>query len=142
MQENIYKPAFSDFCSTYLALKDFPISLGTVQSHFEKQLADESQLTKEFKIMEMSEGKGSGKAACIDAAVEKIKNYLTLSTVVNTARMIDELWKTLDLNGNFQIVNDLTKYVCRGHMDIWLILSALVSSVLAGLNGEPLLCVS
>ncbi|XP_009475166.1 PREDICTED: E3 ubiquitin-protein ligase RNF213-like [Nipponia nippon] len=110
VQENIYKPAIADFQSTYLALKDFSITLGTVQSHFEKQLANESQLTKEFKMMEMSEGKGNGKAAWIDAAVEKIKNYLTLSTVVKTAKMIDELRKTLDLNGNFQILNDLTKY--------------------------------
>ncbi|KAK4830963.1 hypothetical protein QYF61_014422 [Mycteria americana] len=96
--------------STYLALKDFSITLGTVQSYFEKQLANESQLTKEFKIMEMSEGKGNGKAAWIDAAVEKIKNYLTLSTVVNTAKMTDELRNTLELNGNFQILSDLTKY--------------------------------
>ncbi|KAM6211439.1 E3 ubiquitin-protein ligase rnf213-alpha-like [Sarcoramphus papa] len=110
VQENIYKPAIADFQSTYLALKDFSITLGTVQSHFEKQLANESQLTKEFKIMEMSEGKGNGKAAWVDAAVEKIKNYLTLSTVVNTAKTIDELRKTLELNGNFQILNDLTKY--------------------------------
>ncbi|XP_029898687.1 E3 ubiquitin-protein ligase rnf213-alpha-like isoform X1 [Aquila chrysaetos chrysaetos] len=110
VQENIYKPAIADFQSTYLALKDFSITLGTVQSHFGKQLADESQLTKEFKIMEMCEGKGNGKAAWVDAAVEKIKNYLTLSTVVNTAKMIDELRKTLEFNGNFQILNDLTKY--------------------------------
>ncbi|XP_009952271.1 PREDICTED: E3 ubiquitin-protein ligase RNF213-like [Leptosomus discolor] len=110
VQENIYKPAIAEFQSTYLALKDFSITLGTVQSHFEKQLSNESQLTKEFKIMERSEGKENGKAAWIDAAVEKIKNYLTLSTVVNTAKMIDELRKTLELNGNFQILNDLTKY--------------------------------
>ncbi|KAM6439343.1 E3 ubiquitin-protein ligase rnf213-alpha-like isoform 2-T2 [Rhynochetos jubatus] len=110
VQENIYKPAIADFRSTYLTLKDFSITLGTVQSHFEKQLANESQLTKEFEIMEMSEGKGNGKAAWVDAAVEKIKNYLTLSTVVNTAKMIDELRKRLELNGNFQILNDLTKY--------------------------------
>lgn len=139
VQENIYKPAIADFRSTYLALKDFSITLGTVQRHFGKQLANESELTKEFKIMEMCEGKGNGKAAWVDAAVEKIKNYLTLSTVVNTAKMIDELRKTLEFNGNFQILNDLTKYVCRTHMDIWLILSALVASVLAGVNGEPLL---
>lgn len=139
VQENIYKPAIADFQSTYLALKDFSITLGTVQSHFKKQLADESQLTKEFKIMEMSEGKGNGKAAWVDAAVEKIKTYLTLSTVVNTAKMMDELRKKLELNGNFEILNDLTKYVCRMCMDIWLILSALVASVLARLNGEPLL---
>ncbi|KAM9300337.1 E3 ubiquitin-protein ligase rnf213-alpha-like [Morus bassanus] len=110
VQENIYKPAIADFRGTYLALKDFSITFGTVQSLFEKQLANESQLTEEFKIMEMSEGKGNGKAAWVDAAVEKIKNYLTLSTVVNTAKMIDELRKTLKLNGNFQILNDLTKY--------------------------------
>ncbi|PKU43384.1 hypothetical protein llap_6310 [Limosa lapponica baueri] len=110
VQENIYKPAIADFQSTYLALKDFSITLGTVCSHFEKQLANESQLTKEFTIMEMSEGKGSGRAAWVDAAVEKIQNYLTLSTVVNTAKMIDELRKTLELNGNFQILNNLTKY--------------------------------
>ncbi|XP_074996114.1 E3 ubiquitin-protein ligase rnf213-alpha-like isoform X2 [Calonectris borealis] len=110
VQENIYKPAIADFQSTYLALKDFSITLGTVQSHFEKQLANESQLTKEFKIMEMSEGKGNGKTAWVDAAVEKIKNYVTLSTVVNTAKMIDELRKTLELNGNFQILSDLTKH--------------------------------
>ncbi|XP_074672203.1 E3 ubiquitin-protein ligase rnf213-alpha-like isoform X1 [Strix aluco] len=110
VQEKIYKPAIADFRSTYLALKDFSITLGTLQSHFEKQLANESQLTKEFEIMEMSEGKGNGKAAWVDAAVEKIKNYLTLSTVVNTAKMIDELRKKLELNGNFQILNDLTKY--------------------------------
>ncbi|XP_074426105.1 E3 ubiquitin-protein ligase rnf213-alpha-like isoform X2 [Larus michahellis] len=109
VQENIYRPAIADFQSTYLSLKDFSITLGTVQSHFEKQLANESQLKKEFKIMEMSEGKGSGEAAWVDAAMEKIKNYLTLSTVVNTAKMIDELRKTLELNGNFQILSDLTK---------------------------------
>nr|XP_009926081.1 PREDICTED: E3 ubiquitin-protein ligase RNF213-like [Haliaeetus albicilla] len=110
VQENIYKPAIADFRSTYLALKDFSITLGTVQRHFGKQLANESELTKEFKIMEMCEGKGNGKAAWVDDAVEKIKNYLTLSTVVNTAKMIDELRKTLEFNGNFQILNDLIKY--------------------------------
>ncbi|XP_056183966.1 E3 ubiquitin-protein ligase rnf213-alpha-like isoform X3 [Falco biarmicus] len=110
VQENIYKPAAADFQSTYLALKDFSITLGNLQSHFEKQLTNESQLTKEFRIMEMSEGKGSGKAAWVDAAVEKIKTYLTLSTVVSTAKMIDELRKTLKFNGNFQILDDLTKY--------------------------------
>ena len=139
VQENIYKPAIADFQSTYLALKEFSITLGTLQRHFEKQLANESQLIKEFRIMEMSEGKGNGKAAWVDAAVEKIKNYLTLSTVVSTAKMIDELRKTLELNGNFQILSDLTKYVCRIHMDIWPILSTFVASGLAGLNGEPLL---
>ncbi|GAB0180509.1 E3 ubiquitin-protein ligase rnf213-alpha-like [Grus japonensis] len=116
--------------STHLALKDFSITLGTVQSHFEKQLANESQLTKEFKIMEMSEGKGNGKAAWVDVVVKKIKNYLTLSTVINTAKMTDELQKILELNGNFQILDDLTEYVCRTHTDIWLMLSALVASVL------------
>ncbi|XP_074938739.1 E3 ubiquitin-protein ligase rnf213-alpha-like isoform X2 [Phalacrocorax aristotelis] len=110
VQENIYKPAIADFQSTYLALKDFSITFGTVQNHFEEQLANESQLTKEFKIMEMSEGRGNGKAAWVDAAVKMIKNYLTLSTVVNTAKMIDELRKMLQLNGNFQILSDLTKY--------------------------------
>ncbi|XP_065501150.1 E3 ubiquitin-protein ligase rnf213-alpha-like [Caloenas nicobarica] len=110
VQENIYKPAIADFQSTYLTLKDFSITLGRVQSHFDKELADESQLKKEFKIMEMSEGEGNEKAAWVDAALEKIKNYVTLSTVVNTAKMIDELRNALDLNGNFQILNDLTKY--------------------------------
>ncbi|XP_032847063.2 E3 ubiquitin-protein ligase rnf213-alpha-like [Tyto alba] len=110
VQENIYKPAIADYQSTYLALKDFSITLGTLQRYFGKQLENESQLTKEFKIMEKSEGKGNGKADWVDAAVEKIKNYLTLSTVVNTAKMIDELRKKLELNGNFQILNDLTKY--------------------------------
>ncbi|XP_065534709.1 E3 ubiquitin-protein ligase RNF213-like isoform X6 [Lathamus discolor] len=110
VEENIYKPAIADFQSTYLSLKDLSITIGTVQSHFEMQLADESQLRKEFTIMEMSEEKGDGKAAWVDAAVGKIKNYLTLSTVLNTAQMIDELRKTLDLNGNFQIISDITKY--------------------------------
>lgn len=143
VQESIYKPAIAEFQSTYLTLKDFSITLGRVQSHFDKELADESQLKKEFKIMEMSEGERNEKAIWVDAALEKIKNYVTLSTVVNTAKMTDELRKTLDLNGNFQILSDLTKYVCRTHMDIWLILSAFVSSVLRDLNGQPLLsCVN
>ncbi|KAM6093566.1 E3 ubiquitin-protein ligase rnf213-alpha-like [Chlamydotis macqueenii] len=110
VQENIYKPAIAYFQSTYLALRDFSITLGSVRSHFEKELADESQLIKEFKIMEMSEGEGDRKAAWVDAAVEKIKNYLTLSAVVDTAKLIDELRKTLELDGNFQILSDLTKY--------------------------------
>ncbi|XP_026713188.1 E3 ubiquitin-protein ligase rnf213-alpha-like [Athene cunicularia] len=105
------KGIFKDQMSvSKFSVNDFSITLGTLQSCFEKQLANESQLTKEFEIMEMSEGKGNGKAAWVDAAVEKIKNYLNLSTVVNTAKMIDELRKKLELNGNFQILNDLTKY--------------------------------
>ncbi|KAM4682179.1 E3 ubiquitin-protein ligase rnf213-alpha-like isoform 3-T3 [Amazona ochrocephala] len=110
VQENIYKPAIDDFQSTYLSLKGFSITIGAVQSHFGKQLEDESQLRKEFTIMEMSEGKENGKAPWVDAAVGMIKNYLMLSTVVNTAKMIDELRKTLGLNGNFQIISDITKY--------------------------------
>lgn len=62
-----------------------------------------------------------------------------MPTVVNAAKMIDELQKILELNGNFQTLCDLTKHVCRTHRDMCLILGALV----AGLNGKPLhFCVS
>lgn len=54
--------------------------------------------------------------------------------MVNAAKMIDELQKTLELKGNFQTLSDLTKHVWRIRKGICLILDTLV----AGLNGKPL----
>ncbi|XP_009322559.1 PREDICTED: E3 ubiquitin-protein ligase RNF213-like [Pygoscelis adeliae] len=110
VQEKIYKPAIADFQKTYLSLKDFSITLGTVQSQFEKLLGEKDQLLEEFKIMEDSEGPRGGKACWIAGAVERIENYLTLSKVVNTAKVIDALRQMLRLEGDFQILSDLTKY--------------------------------
>ncbi|XP_055559911.1 E3 ubiquitin-protein ligase rnf213-alpha-like isoform X6 [Falco cherrug] len=110
VQEKIYKPAIADFQKTYLSLKDFSITLGTLQSQFEKLLEHRDQLLEEFKIMEDSEGPRHGKAYWITGAVERIENYLTLSKVVNTAKIIDALRQMLRLEGDFQILSDLTKY--------------------------------
>ncbi|XP_072704248.1 E3 ubiquitin-protein ligase rnf213-alpha-like isoform X2 [Ciconia boyciana] len=110
VKKNIYKPAIADFQKTYLSLKDFSITLGTVQSQFEKLLGEKDQLLEEFKIMEDSEGPRGGKSHWITGAVERIENYLTLSKVVNTAKIIDALRQMLQLEGDFQILSDLTKY--------------------------------
>ncbi|KAM6364551.1 LOW QUALITY PROTEIN: E3 ubiquitin-protein ligase rnf213-alpha-like [Pluvialis apricaria] len=110
VREKIYKPAIAAFQKIYLSLKDFSITLGTVQNHFEKLLGEKEQLLEEFKIMEESEGLKGGKAGWIAGAVERIENYLTLSKVVNTAKMIDTLRQMLGLEGDFQILSDLTKY--------------------------------
>lgn len=118
VQEKIYKPAIADFQKTYLSLKDFSITLGTVQSQFEKLLGEKDQLLEEFKIMEDSEGPRGGKACWIAGAVERIENYLTLSKVVNTAKVIDALRHMLQLEGDFQILSDLTKYVRRRRVGI------------------------
>ncbi|XP_075580950.1 E3 ubiquitin-protein ligase rnf213-alpha-like [Pelecanus crispus] len=110
VQEKIYKPAIADFRQTYLSLKDLSITLGTVQSQFEGLLGDKDRLLEEFKIMEDSEGPRGGTPHWIAGAVERIENYLTLSRVVNTAKMIDALRQMLQLEGDFQILSDLTKY--------------------------------
>ncbi|KAM7163185.1 E3 ubiquitin-protein ligase rnf213-alpha-like isoform 1-T1 [Macrochelys suwanniensis] len=109
-QEKIYIPAMVDFQSTYLALKDFSISLGDIKRQFGKLLTDEKLLREEFKIMEKSEGGPGSKSEWAEAAVVKINSYLKLSTVVKTAKMIDELRRILGLGGDFQILDDLTKY--------------------------------
>lgn len=111
VQEKIYKPAIADFQKTYLSLKDFSITLGTLQSQFEQLLEYKDQLLEELQIMERCEGPGGGKASWIAGAVERIDNYLTLSKVVNTAKLIDALRRQLCLEGDFQILSDLTKYV-------------------------------
>ncbi|XP_065450526.1 E3 ubiquitin-protein ligase RNF213-like [Chrysemys picta bellii] len=110
VQENIYLPAMVDFQTTYLALKDFSISLGDIERQFGKLLTDEQELRNEFKIMEKSEGGSGSKSEWAEAAVVKITSYLKLSTVVKTAKMIDELRKILGLRGDFQLLDDLTKY--------------------------------
>ncbi|XP_042653147.1 E3 ubiquitin-protein ligase rnf213-alpha-like [Tyto alba] len=110
VQEKIYKPAIADFRKTYLSLKDFSITLGTVQSQFDKLLRKKDQLVEEFKIMEDSEGPRGGIAHWIAGAVERIDNYLTLSKVVHTAKMIDSLRQMLQLEGDFQLVSDLATY--------------------------------
>ncbi|XP_065259536.1 E3 ubiquitin-protein ligase rnf213-alpha-like [Emys orbicularis] len=111
VQENIYLPAMVDFQTTYLALKDFSISLGDIERQFENiMLTNEKLLREEFKIMEKSEGGPSSKSEWAEAAVVKITSYLKLSTVVKTAKMIDELRKILGLSGDFQLLDDLTKY--------------------------------
>ncbi|KAM6107493.1 LOW QUALITY PROTEIN: E3 ubiquitin-protein ligase rnf213-alpha-like, partial [Phoenicopterus ruber ruber] len=110
VQERIYKPAIADFQKTYLSLKDFSITLGTIQSQFEKLLGEKDQLLEEFKIMEDSEGPRGGEDHWIAGVVERIENYLTLSKVVNTAKMIDGLRQMLQLERDFQILSDLTKY--------------------------------
>ena len=118
VQEKIYQPAIADFQKTYRSLKDFSITLGAVQSQFEKLLGDKDQLLEEFKIMEDSEGPKGGRARWIAGAVERIENYLTLSKVVNPAKMIDALRQMLRLEGDFQILSDLTKYVRRSGVGI------------------------
>ncbi|KAG6924075.1 ring finger protein 213 [Chelydra serpentina] len=118
VQENIYIPAMVDFQSTYLALKDFSISLGDTERQFGELLTDEKQLIKEFKIMEKSEGRPGSKSEWAEAAVVKINIYLKLSTVVKTAKMIDELRRILGLSGDFQLLDDLTKYVSRTLINI------------------------
>ncbi|KAM6240959.1 E3 ubiquitin-protein ligase rnf213-alpha-like [Porphyrio hochstetteri] len=110
VQEKIYKPAITDFQKTYLSLKDFSITLGDVQGLFKKLLGEKDQLLKELKIMEGSEGPRVGKDHWIAGAVEKIENYLTLSEVVETAKTIDTLRQMLQLEGDFQILSNLTKY--------------------------------
>ncbi|XP_063178349.1 E3 ubiquitin-protein ligase rnf213-alpha-like isoform X3 [Chroicocephalus ridibundus] len=110
VQEKIYKPAIADLQKTYLSLKDFSITLGTVESSFKNLLGKKDQLLEEFKILEDSEGPRNGKAGWMADAVERIENYLTLSKVVNTAKMIDDLQQMLRLEGDFRILSDLTKY--------------------------------
>ncbi|XP_074663829.1 E3 ubiquitin-protein ligase rnf213-alpha-like isoform X2 [Strix aluco] len=110
VQEKIYKPAIADFRNTYLSLKDFSITLGTMQSHFEGLLGEKELLEEELKLMERSEGPGGGRALWITDVVERIKNFLTLSKVVQTAQMINALRQRLELEGDFQILSDLTTY--------------------------------
>ncbi|TFJ98108.1 proline-rich AKT1 substrate 1 [Platysternon megacephalum] len=110
VEENIYIPAMDNFRVTYLALKDFSISLGDIERQFGKLLTDDQVLREEFKIMEKSEGGPSSKSEWAEAAVVKIKSYLKLSTVVKTAKMIDKLRRILGLGGDFQLLDDLTKY--------------------------------
>lgn len=117
VQEKIYKPAIADFKKTYLSLKDFSITLGAVQSNFENLLGEKLRLQEEFEIIEKSEGPGHGRGQWIAGAAERIENYLTLSKVVNTAKVIDELRQMLQLEGDFQVLSDLTKYVRRGCVD-------------------------
>ncbi|XP_009695289.1 PREDICTED: E3 ubiquitin-protein ligase RNF213-like [Cariama cristata] len=125
VQEKIYKPAIADFQKIYLSLKDFSITLGTVQSQFEKLLGEKDRLLDEFEIMEDSEGPRDGKASWIAGAMEKIENYLTLSKVVNTAKMIDALRQKLQLEGDFQILSDLTKYVHKTEIPIFVELASI-----------------
>ncbi|XP_067411298.1 E3 ubiquitin-protein ligase rnf213-alpha-like isoform X2 [Emydura macquarii macquarii] len=110
VQKNIYIPAMDNFQDTYLRLKDYSISLGEIERQFGKLLTDEKLLRKEFKIMEGSERESSSKSEWAEVAVIKINNYLKLSTVVKTAKMIDELRRILGLSGDFQLLDDLTKY--------------------------------
>ncbi|EMP27445.1 hypothetical protein UY3_15466 [Chelonia mydas] len=110
VQKNIYIPAMEDFHRTYLVLKDFSISLGDIESQFGNLPITEQVLRKEFKIMEKSEGGPGSKSEWAEAAVVKINNYLKLSTVVKTAKMIDELRRILGLSGDFRLLDDLTKY--------------------------------
>lgn len=116
VQEQIYKAAIADLQSTYLALRDFSITLGEVQGQFEKLLDKKDQLLDEFTVMEESEGQEGGGAAWITKAVERIETYLTLSKVVTTAKVIDALRQELQLEGDFQVLSDLTGYVCRTHL--------------------------
>ncbi|XP_026723294.1 E3 ubiquitin-protein ligase rnf213-alpha-like [Athene cunicularia] len=110
VQEKIYKPALAEFQKTYSSLKDFSITLGTVQSHFERLLGEKDLLEKELNLMERSEGRGGGRAHWIPTVVERIENFLTLSRVVQTAQMINALRQQLQLEGDFQILSDLTAY--------------------------------
>ena len=84
-----------------------------MQSQSEKVLGDKDQLLEEFKIMENSERPRGGEAHWIAGAVERIENSLTLAKVVNTAKMIDALRQVLQLEGDFQTLSDLAKYVRR-----------------------------
>ncbi|XP_009867566.1 PREDICTED: E3 ubiquitin-protein ligase RNF213-like, partial [Apaloderma vittatum] len=108
VQEKLYKPAIADFRQTYLSLKDLSITLGEVQSQFERVLGEKKGLQEEFQIMEESEGCLEGD--WMAGVVERIENYLTLSEVVNTAKVIDALRQILQLKGDFQILSDLAKY--------------------------------
>ncbi|KAH1172131.1 hypothetical protein KIL84_007749, partial [Mauremys mutica] len=117
VQENIYMPAMVDFRDTYLALKDFSISHGNIERQFGNLLTDEKVLREEFKIMEKSEGGPSSQSEWAEVAMVKINNYLELSSVVKTAKMIDELRRILGLNGDFQILEDLTKYEDKDFKD-------------------------
>ncbi|XP_074854696.1 E3 ubiquitin-protein ligase rnf213-alpha-like [Carettochelys insculpta] len=110
VRENIYKLAMLDFQETYQALKDFSISLGDIERHFRNLLTDEHVLRNEFEIMEKSQGDPNTRSEWVKAAVFKINNYLKLSTVVKTAKIIDELRQILGLVGDFQLLDDLTKY--------------------------------
>ncbi|XP_062496366.1 E3 ubiquitin-protein ligase RNF213-like isoform X4 [Pezoporus occidentalis] len=110
VEEKIYKPAMAAFGETYQSLKNFSITLGTVKSQFKTMLGQQDQLRKEFEIMEESEGTRPGKAAWIPRAVERIENYLTLSEVVTTAKVIEDLRQMLQLKGDFQVLSDLAKY--------------------------------
>ncbi|XP_054033335.1 uncharacterized protein LOC128899116 [Dryobates pubescens] len=120
VQEKIYKPAITDFQRTYMALRDFSITLGEVQSQFEKLLGMKDQLLEEFLVMEESEGQKGGEAAWVTEAVKRIENYLTLSKVVTTAKVIDALRQKLQLEGDFQVLSDLTRYVRRRHLGLWI----------------------
>ncbi|XP_074786497.1 E3 ubiquitin-protein ligase rnf213-alpha-like [Athene noctua] len=110
VQENIYKPAIAEFQKTYSSLNNLSITLGMVQSHFERLLGEKDLLVKELNLMERSEGRGGGRAHWIPDVVKRIENFLTLSRVVQTAQMINALRQQLQLEGDFQILSDLTAY--------------------------------
>lgn len=112
-QENIYNPAMEDFEKTYRSLKDCSINFGSIKRQFKTVIKEKVLLKKEFEIMENSMGEAGSKRSWVETAMDKIHNYETLSTVVQTAQMINELRRELGLDGDFQILDDLTRYVCR-----------------------------
>ncbi|KYO41916.1 E3 ubiquitin-protein ligase RNF213 [Alligator mississippiensis] len=109
-QENIYNPAMEDFEKTYRSLKDCSINFGSIKRQFKTVIKEKVLLKKEFEIMENSMGEAGSKRSWVETAMDKIHNYETLSTVVQTAQMINELRRELGLDGDFQILDDLTRY--------------------------------
>lgn len=122
VQEHIYIPAIEDFQKTYWSLRDSFISFGNIERQFD-MLMNKKELLKEFEIMESSIGEPGSEPSWVKAAMDKIDIYETLSTVVQPARMINELRRQLGLDGDFQILDDLTRYVCRILGLIWLMWS-------------------
>ncbi|KYO18317.1 hypothetical protein Y1Q_0012798 [Alligator mississippiensis] len=109
VREHIYIPAIEDFQKTYWSLRDSFISFGNIERQFD-MLMNKKELLKEFEIMESSIGEPGSEPSWVKAAMDKIDIYETLSTVVQPARMINELRRQLGLDGDFQILDDLTRY--------------------------------
>ncbi|XP_034155120.2 E3 ubiquitin-protein ligase rnf213-alpha isoform X2 [Pangasianodon hypophthalmus] len=111
--DNIYKPAFEEFRSSYEALKDLSMSLLDLESKLGKFL---NSMSKELKTM--ADVFTEDKQEWIQKTREHIERYRALQSAKENAEVIIELKNNLGLCGDFGGIDNLEHMDCKCLCDL------------------------
>ena len=113
VEKLVWRPASVDLASLCKSCLDGSISLKDVDKHFGYFKGDYDNLAKEItQMIPTYETKKGEFDAKIRERVTQVKQYQQLSQCITAANAVLDFSAAMGLEGDFQVVKDLTNQVC------------------------------